>query len=81
MQKSDDCKNYVPDEKTAIKIAEAVWLPIYGNSINKKKPFVAKLIDDKVWQVTGTLKTKRGGVPYIEIQKCDCKVLKVKHGK
>ena len=34
-------KNYVPDKITAIKIAEAVWLPIYGNSIYEKKPFVA----------------------------------------
>jgi hypothetical protein len=81
MQNKIDCKNFVPDEVTAIKIAEAIWLPIYGKAIYQKKPFVAKLLDDNVWQVTGTLKTKKGGVPFIEIQKCDGKVLKVTHSK
>lgn len=64
-----------------LKIAEAVWLPTYGKAIYRKKPFVVKLIND-VWQVKGTLKTRKvGGVPYIEIQRCDSKVLKVSHGK
>jgi len=81
VQKADDCKNLVPDDKTAVKIAEAIWFPIYGDSINGKRPFVAKLVDKDVWEVTGTLTAKDGGVPYIQIQKCDCRVLKVGHGK
>ena len=81
LPKTADCDNFVPDEKTAMKIAEAVWLPIYGDAIYQKKPFTTKLVDGKIWQVSGTLQTRKGGVPYIEIQKCDCKVLKVEHGK
>lgn len=73
--------DYVRDEPTAIKIAEAIWLPIYGNKVLDKKPFVAKLKDDEIWIVQGTSKTQKGGVPYIEIRKSDCKVLKVTHGK
>jgi hypothetical protein len=73
---------YVPNKETAIKIAEAIWLPIYGNEIYNCKPFVAELRNDSIWVVQGTLKTGLyGGVPYIEIQKADCKVLKVTHGK
>jgi hypothetical protein len=81
MQQNTECKNFVSDEITAIKIAKAIWLPIYGRVIYRKKPFVAKLIDNNVWRVSGTLKTQKGGVPYIEIQKCDGKVLIVNHSK
>jgi hypothetical protein len=75
-------QNYVPNEETAIKIAEAIWYPIYGNKIEQKKPFKAYSKDSLVWIVEGTLeKGEKGGVPYIEIQKSDCKILKVTHGK
>jgi hypothetical protein len=74
--------NYVPNEETAIKIAEAIWYPIYGKDILDKKPYVAKLIDNKIWVVRRTMPDDYiGGVPYIEIQKSDCKILKVTHGK
>ena len=74
--------NYVPNEETAIKIAEAIWLPIYGEGIYNQKPYIVSLLKDSVWVVEGTLaKNKRGGVAYIEIQKKDCKILKVIHGK
>ncbi len=77
---------YVPDENTAIKIAEAIWLPLYGNMINDEKPFKAELKDSLIWIVQGTLVQGppydiRGGVAYIEIQNSDCKILKVGHGK
>jgi hypothetical protein len=71
---------FVPDEETAIKIAEAIWYPIYGDEIYDEKPFKAEL-KDSIWIVQGTLNYDFGGVAYIEIQKSDCKILKVKHGK
>lgn len=77
-----DTVNYVPNEETAIKIAEAIWLPIYGEKIYNQKPYIVSLVNDSIWVVTGTLaENKRGGVAYIEIQKKDCKILKVIHGK
>ncbi|CAA0157404.1 YbbC/YhhH family protein [Tenacibaculum maritimum] len=72
--------NYVPNKETAIKIAEAIWLPIYGNKIYKNKPFTANL-NGGIWIVEGTLHTDSGGVPYIEIRKEDCKVIDVYHTK
>jgi hypothetical protein len=46
-------KGFVPDEKTAIRIAEAVWSPIYGEAmIQGEKPFVASL-KSGVWTVGG----------------------------
>ncbi len=74
-------EGYVPDAKTAIKIAEAVWLPICGSDIYDKKPFQAVLKED-VWHVKGSLpKYMVGGVPEIWIQKQDGKILRVTHGK
>lgn len=82
-KRADTNIDFVPDKETAIKIAEAIWFPIYGTKIYDSRPFVAKLKDNKIWIVEGTLKKEYnvGGVPYIEIQKKDCKVLKVTHGK
>lgn len=72
---------YIPDEETAIKIAEAVWLPIYGEKVNDEKPFHAVLQNDSVWIVEGTLHNELGGVARAEIQKRDGKILRVIHGK
>ncbi|WP_375417235.1 YbbC/YhhH family protein [uncultured Hymenobacter sp.] len=72
----------VPDAATAIRIAEAVWLPIYGKRVLDEKPFQARLINKEVWVVEGTLaKGLEGGVAYIEISRRDGRVLEVTHGK
>jgi len=74
-------EGFVPDKSTAIKIATAVWFPIYGERIYKKKPYKIKLLKG-IWIVEGSMsKDVEGGVPYIEIQKKDGKILKVSHGK
>jgi hypothetical protein len=72
----------VPDEETAKKIAEAVWLPVYGPSVLDEKPFIVKSVGDSTWIVEGTLdKDELGGTAYIEIAAKDARVLKVTHGK
>jgi hypothetical protein len=75
-------EGFVPDENTAKRIAEDIWVPIYGQDIiNTEKPFHVAL-RDSIWVVAGHLKQGYvGGVAYIEIRKKDCKVLKVYHGK
>jgi hypothetical protein len=73
---------YIPDSASAIKLAEIVWLNVYGSEINDEKPFKAKLKDGEIWIVEGTLnKYEFGGVAHIEIQRSDGKILKVIHGK
>ena len=84
MNRNTQIKNtvYVPDSLSAIKIAEIIWLPIFGRNVLKEKPYRAILINDSIWVVEGTLKKgSKGGVAYIEIQKSDCKILTVTHGK
>ncbi|MES2389098.1 MAG: YbbC/YhhH family protein [Bacteroidota bacterium] len=74
--------NAVPNDSTAIKIAEAIWLPVYGSRVLNKRPFKVELVEGKVWRVEGTLPAgMMGGVPFIVIQKSDCRMLKMGHGK
>ena len=89
-------KSYVPNSETAIKIAEAVWLPIYGNGIYDKTPFIAELEGDSIWHVYGTLTQpkdyidkngdtvitlREGGVPEFFLYKSDGRIIQVSHGK
>jgi hypothetical protein len=64
-----------------MKIAEVILFSIYGQNIYNSRPYCIEL-KKGVWIIEGTLPKKyKGGVPYIEIQKKDGKVLKVMHGK
>jgi hypothetical protein len=82
---------YVPDSVTAIKIAEAVLVPIYGKKqIDSELPLNAQLKDD-VWTVTGTLRCPDGkagfasvcfgGAAVVQISKTDARILSMEHGK
>jgi hypothetical protein len=73
---------YVPNAETAIKIAVAVWTPIYGKeNIEKQKPYQATLRNG-IWYVTGTLHNyTRGGVAEAEISKDDGRIIRIIHGK
>jgi hypothetical protein len=78
--RNPDVYGFVPNSETAIKIAEAVWLPIYGKQIESYKPFIAEL-RDSIWYVKGDAKTDFGGVVHIQIGKKDGKIHKVFHEK
>ena len=74
---------FVPDSGTAVRIAVAVWIPIYGASqIRSEQPYVATL-KDGVWTVTGTLPRQfnLGGVATARISKRDGRILFVLHGQ
>ena len=69
---------YVPNEQTAAKIAEAVWISIYGERIYNQKPYRVNLIKDSIWVVNGSVPS--GGYDenaHIEIRKRDGKILTV----
>lgn len=79
---------FVPDAKTATRIAVAVWEPIYGEAqIAAEKPYIARLGTNGVWTVEGSLpkgvlgSAVKGGVAVAEISKSDGKILRVSHGK
>ncbi len=86
----------VPDKATAIKIADAVLVKMYGErTIRRERPLVATLEGD-VWTVQGTFRPPvssgtpkkdvaaldaKGGVALIEISKIKGCILRVTHGK
>ena len=74
--------SYVPDEATAIKIAVAVWEPIYGAAhIAGERPYHATLRDG-VWIVTGSVpRGAKGGAAFAKISQKDGRVLFVTHYK
>ncbi|MDX2174248.1 MAG: NTF2 fold immunity protein [Bacteroidota bacterium] len=71
----------IPDTATAIKIAETIWLPLYGKDIYKEIPFRAKLINDSIWKVRSTNKYRTGGEYIIKINKKTCFVYYVNREK
>lgn len=79
-------EGYVPNSDTAVQIAEAVLIPVYGKKhIQSERPFIAKL-KDGVWTVSGTLRCPDGtttncvgGVAVVEISKADARVLSMTH--
>lgn len=75
-------QGFVPDEETAIAIAEAVLVPIYGKEqVDGQKPFSVRLTDG-VWLIQGTLPAEQlGGVFSIEISKQTAAVLRLTHSR
>lgn len=75
-------RGIVPDEVTAVKIAEAIFPPIFGQEeVNRYLPYHAQL-KDGIWTVYGTLKPgSRGGTPQMSIQKKDGRVIEVWHSQ
>ena len=51
-------QGFVPDSATAVRIAVAIWTPIYGDGqFMTQRPVIATLTDG-IWTVTGTVRTK-----------------------
>ena len=72
---------YVPDEKTAIKIAEAVLSAMGGEGL-KEEPFKVRL-KHGVWFIDGKDLPKGmiGGALHLEISKKDGRILNFWHGQ
>jgi len=82
---------FVPDAKTAVKIGEAVLIPVYGEKqIESERPFKAVLEND-VWTINGTLHCPDGkggespfcfgGAAEVKLSKVDGRIMKMIHYK
>jgi hypothetical protein len=57
----------IENEKQAIKFAKRNLKARYGRRVNRRKPFLASMLNDTIWEVKGTMpKGLKGGNPYIE---------------
>jgi hypothetical protein len=76
-------EGFVPDNTTAIAIAEAVLKPVYGEQqIRSEEPFSATLEND-VWTIDGHLPPSimDGGVATVRLSRTDGRILYMMHGK
>jgi len=73
---------YVPDQETAIRIAVAIWIPIYGKEqIERERPYKA-ILKNGIWYVTGSLpEGSFGGVAEAEINKESGCIIRISHGQ
>lgn len=76
---------FVPNAETAVKIGEAVLIPVYGEAtINRERPFKATR-QGEVWRVTGTLNCGatecEGGTAVVRISKTSGEILFMGHYK
>jgi hypothetical protein len=74
-------EGFVPNEQTAVRIAEAVLIPIYGEeNVRSERPFKAVLANG-VWTVRGHLPPNMlGGSAVVRLAKADGQILFVIHG-
>ncbi|MBV8534112.1 MAG: hypothetical protein JO128_00885 [Alphaproteobacteria bacterium] len=77
----------VPDERTAVRVADAVLIPIFGEAqVAQERPLHATSRGD-IWIVTGSLPELppgqgiAGGVAEVKIDKCDGSIVSVLHGQ
>ncbi|WP_256081718.1 NTF2 fold immunity protein [Massilia sp. YIM B04103] len=74
-------QGFVPDERVAVLIANAVLVPIYGEeSIDRQKPFHVSL-KSGVWVVEGKFPDGPGGTFQIHISKKTGAILYLMHDK
>jgi len=76
---------FVPNAETAVKVGEAVLMPVYGERmIRDEEPFKAKREGD-VWTVEGTLNCGApqcvGGTAVVKISKTSGEILFMTHNK
>jgi hypothetical protein len=70
------------DSLTAVNLAQKAWLKKFGKqTVNKAKPYYARLYNDSIWEVKGTLHTDRGGTPYALVLRRTGRVLMATHTK
>jgi hypothetical protein len=73
----------VPDSETAVRIAEAVLIPVYGEkTVITERPFTAVLKGD-TWTVQGTLPKEfaNGGAALVQMSKKQGCILTILHYK
>jgi hypothetical protein len=75
-------EGYVPNQRVAIAIADAVLRPIYGDKdVDRQLPLTATLNGTK-WTVVGNLQNRAlGGVALAEIDRSSGAILRVSHGR
>jgi hypothetical protein len=72
---------YVPDQKTAIQVAKAILISVYGEvTVKNEEPFTASL-EGTIWTVKGAVRPYPSGNAEIKLSKNDGAVLFLTHSQ
>jgi hypothetical protein len=75
-------EDVVPNKETALKIAKAIWVPIYGTWDVLFRVYNVQLTNNNIWIIEGgSFFPISGGGPYIQIDKKTGTILEVSHTK
>ncbi len=73
------------DEASAVKIAEVIFVKVYGERVLQQKPWKVKSEkDDSIFFIEGTFNLPKGtlgGVAEIRIKRSNAEVVSIMHGK
>lgn len=77
----------IKDFEEAKKVAEKIWIEVYGKEVLKKRPYKVFFdYESEVWLVEGSSSSSKyaitnGGVPYFIVEKKTGRVLAIWHDK
>ena len=72
---------YLPDEKTAIQVAKAILISVYGEvTVKNEEPFTASL-EGNIWTVKGAVRPYPSGNAEVKLSKTDGAVLFLTHSQ
>ena len=72
---------YVPDQKTAIQVAKAILISVYGEAeVKNEEPFAASL-KGNIWTVKGAVRPNPSGNGEVKLSRIDGAVLFLTHSQ
>lgn len=75
-------KDVLSNKNIALKVGELILEGYFGKKMNYCYPLKIHLENSKYWIIEGSIpKEYDGGIPYLKIQKSDCKVIQIYHSK
>ena len=73
----------VPDKETAIKIAKAIWTPVYGENVVQSSRMFDAVQNNGIWTVTAKFSSGKlqEGTAMMDISQEDGRVSRILHGQ
>lgn len=72
----------IKNKNEALTTVKKILIEKYGEKvILEELPLTAKLENDSIWYIKGTLHAEKGGVAHLKLNAKNCKIIEVYHEK
>ena len=72
----------IKNKSDALIIAKKILIEKYGEKvISEELPLTAKLENDSIWYIKGTLHAQKGGVAHLKLNAKNCDIIEIYHEK